>query len=237
MFSTKYVYLYTLGLSAFAAISLAFFVTLLKPTHDANEAASKKKDILSSIAGEFDKDPQTMTNEEVIGLFNEKVDQLVIDANGNEIKDLKAEDINMADEEKKPKDQRRYPLYIFKGEKGKIFLTGVRGNGLWDKIWGTIAIKEDLNTIVGASFGHQAETPGLGAEIKDNPNFPKSFIGKELMKDGAYVSVKVLKGASDPKHHVDAISGATITSVGVSNMMQEGLSSYVTYFNNLKSKS
>ncbi len=236
MFSTRYVYVYTLILSAFAAISLAFFITIFKPLHDSNEAASKKKDILSSIAGELGQDPQLMSNEDVIKLFDEKVEQLVIDAKGNIIKDVSAEDISLATEEKKPLEERRYPLYIFKSKGSSIYLTAVRGNGLWDKIWGTIAIKDDMNTIVGASFGHQAETPGLGAEIKDNANFPKSFIGKEIFKDGEYVSVKVMKGASDPKHQVDAISGATITSVGVSEMMYKGLNSYVAYFNSIKNK-
>jgi Na+-transporting NADH:ubiquinone oxidoreductase subunit C len=109
--------------------------------------------------------------------------------------------------------------------------------GLWDKIWGTIAIQDDFNTVAGASFGHVAETPGLGAEIKDNPNFPKQFQGKTIFKDGQYVSVGVIKGgAKDKAHEVDAISGATITSRGVNGMMVEGLKPYLPYFESLKKK-
>jgi len=133
---------------------------------------------------------------------------------------------------------RSYPVFIYKGEKGNFYLVAVRGNGLWDKIWGTIALKDDFNTVVGASFGHVGETPGLGAEIKDNPNFSKQFQNKTIYdKDGKYVSVAVVKGgAKNPEHEVDAISGATMTSNGVSSMLGKGLAIYLPYFDSLKKK-
>jgi Na+-transporting NADH:ubiquinone oxidoreductase subunit C len=111
----------------------------------------------------------------------------------------------------------------------------VRGNGLWDKIWGYIALKDDFNTIVGTSFGHVAETPGLGAEIKDNPNFSKQFVGKKIYEGDEYVSVAVLKGGSRRNaHQVDGISGATITSRGVDEMLYKGISPYLPYFESQK---
>lgn len=237
MFSTRYVYMYTLALAAFSAISLALFVTVLKPIHVSNEAVFKKKDILASIAGEIGFDPKTTPNAKILSFFEENVDQLVIDANGVKVEGVEAESIDMAAEEKKPLADRKYPVFIYKGKNGNIYLAAVRGNGLWDKIWGTIAVKDDLNTIVGASFGHQGETPGLGAEIKDNPSFPGAFVGKELFKNGEFVSVSVSKTAGDPKHHVDAISGATITSVGVSDMLEKGFQPYIPYFSGIKGKS
>jgi Na+-transporting NADH:ubiquinone oxidoreductase subunit C len=221
-------------MAAVAAISLAFLISVFKQRHEDNEAVFKKKDILNSISSEIGFVPSTKSNEEILKFFQDNVDKIVIDASGNPVKNIDAESISLAVEEKKAPADRLYPLFIYKGQKGNIYLTSVRGNGLWDKIWGTIALKDDLNTIVGASFGHVGETPGLGAEIKDNPNFPKAFIGKKLFDNDEYVSVKVIKGASNPNHDVDAISGATITSSGVSNMMYNGLKAYVPYFSSIK---
>jgi Na+-transporting NADH:ubiquinone oxidoreductase subunit C len=102
-----------------------------------------------------------------------------------------------------------------------------------------VALKSDLNTIAGATFDHKGETPGLGAEIKDNPSFAEQFEGKEIYEsDGDYVSIKVRKGgARDPKHEVDGISGATVTADGVSEMLYRGLKYYQPYIDKVKQQS
>ncbi len=229
--------MYTLVMALVTSVALAFVVNGLKPIHDSNEAVFKKKDILGSIKDQIGVDPTTLKDQEILKLFEEKVEKIVLDANGKKIDGVDAESIDMAAEEKKPATERRYPLFVYKGDNGNIYLMQCRGNGLWDKIWGTIALKDDFNTVIGASFGHIGETPGLGAEIKDNPNFPKSFQGKQIMKDGNFVSVGVLKGgAKDPSHEIDAISGATITSNGVGNMLKKGIAVYLPYFESLKKK-
>ena len=114
----------------------------------------------------------------------------------------------------------------------KFYIVSVGGKGLWDEIWGNIALESDLNTIAGASFDHKGETPGLGAEIKDNPAFPKMFKGKKLFnEEGQYVSVQSAKtGAKGSPHYVDGISGATVTAVGVGDMMVNGIALYLPYF-------
>lgn len=231
MYSNRYVTIYTLIMTLVVSVVLAFAVTGLKPFHDAAEAIYKKRDILSAIESQLPKKLKDMSDEEVLSLFDSKVEQVVINAEGESLQGISAEKVDMASEEKKPENERKYPLYIYQSEQGKIYLTSVRGNGLWDKIWAYVAIKEDLNTIVGTAFGHVGETPGLGAEIKDNPGFPRQFEGKKILNDqGDYVSVKVVKGGvKDPLHEVDAISGATITSVGVSEMMVRGLEVYLPY--------
>lgn len=237
MYSNKYVTIYTLVMTLIVAIGLAVVVTGLKPMHDSNEAVFKKREILGAIKDQVGSDLTKMSDKEVIDLFSSKIEQLVLDANGKVIEGETAENVDMAKEEKKPADQRHYPLFVYKGEKGNVYLLSVRGNGLWDKIWGTIAVQEDLNTIVGVSFGHVAETPGLGAEIKDNPNFPKQFQGKTIFEGDDYVSVVPVKGGvKKPAHEVDAISGATITSVGVANMMKNGLQAYLPYIESIKKK-
>ncbi|HRF37287.1 MAG TPA: FMN-binding protein, partial [Saprospiraceae bacterium] len=84
-----------------------------------------------------------------------------------------AEKINLAQEKKKPEADRLLPVFVYKDAQGKpYYILSVRGNGLWDEIWGSIALDSDMNTIAGVSFDHKGETPGLGAEIKDSPAFP-----------------------------------------------------------------
>lgn len=235
--NNRYVIIYTLVMTLVVSVVLAFVVKGLEPAHVANEEVFKKKEILGAIKDHLGADLTKMGDKEVLELFKNKVEQVVIDANGKPIEGEKAETISMAAEEKKPEADRHYPLFVFKGDKGNLYLLSLRGMGLWDKIWGTIAIQDDFNTVAGASFGHVAETPGLGAEIKDNPNFPKQFQGKTIYKDGQYVSVGVIKGgAKDKEHQVDAISGATITSSGVHDMMDKGLKPYLPYFESLKKK-
>jgi Na+-transporting NADH:ubiquinone oxidoreductase subunit C len=235
MYSNKYVTIYTVIMTLVVSVVLAIIVTGLKPIHDANEAVFKKRDIFRAIKSQLGSDLDKMSDKEVLDLFSKSMEQVVIDTEGNPVEGVMAENIDMAKEEKKAPEARQYPVFIYNGSEGPVYLVAVRGNGLWDKIWGTIAIKNDFNTIVGASFGHVGETPGLGAEITDNPGFPKAFEGKTIFDNGEYVSVAVVKGGvKKPAHQIDAITGATITSDGVTQMMKKGLAIYLPYFESLK---
>jgi Na+-transporting NADH:ubiquinone oxidoreductase subunit C len=101
-----------------------------------------------------------------------------------------------------------------------------------------VALEGDMNTVYGASFGHKSETPGLGAEI-DTEAFQKQFRGKKIFDEsGKFVSVKVIKGGAAPEdlHGVDAISGGTITSNGVTEMLQRTLNNYTGYFKTMAEK-
>jgi len=102
-----------------------------------------------------------------------------------------------------------------------------------------VALKSDKNTIAGIAFDHLAETPGLGAKIKDDPTFYEDFKGEQIFnKEGSLVGVLVRKGNNDPlntnksDHTVDAISGATITGDGVEDMLQNELANYLSYLKN-----
>ena len=186
-----------------------------------------------------------MSDDEVQSVFDASIIQNVIDMEGGELDESKvealgymggeAEHIDMKKEKKKVEANRILPFYTLNKDGKKYYIVTVRGNGLWDEIWGNIALEEDFNTIVGASFDHQGETPGLGAEIKDNPAFSVQFIGKKIYEGGKYVGVTVRKGgAQDPNHEVDGISGATITADGVTEMVQRGIQYYEPYFEKLK---
>lgn len=237
MHSNRYVFLYTLALTTIVAVVLAFLATSLKPMHERNEALSKKKDILSAVDNKFAK----ADDDEIEQTFS-KVQQFVLDAEGNVVKnmnavnkEIKAEDLDMKKEEKKDEADRSYPLYVFNYEGKDLYVVSARGNGLWDKIWGSFALKDDFRTIAGVTFDHAGETPGLGAEIKDNSDFKKQFIGDKIYNDktGEYLVVK--KGGQrdfNKEYEVDAISGATVTCDGVTDMIANGMTPYFAYFKN-----
>ena len=147
--------------------------------------------------------------------------------------------INLALEVKKDSDTQRFPLYIANVENEKFYVIPLRGAGLWAEIWGYIALREDINTIKGVSFDHKSETAGLGAEITEDW-FINSF-NEEKIKDlqGEFVGIYVSKTNNDPENNdktdneIDAISGATITGDGVSDMITERVQNYLPYFNNI----
>ena len=114
----------------------------------------------------------------------------------------------------------------------------LQGAGLWDAIWGYVALEEDMKTIKGAVFDHKGETAGLGAEITQDW-FQNRFVGEKIYdNDGVLVGINVSKTNNDPDgldkddHEVDAISGATITGDGVTDMIIERLAHYTPYFKN-----
>jgi Na+-transporting NADH:ubiquinone oxidoreductase subunit C len=132
----------------------------------------------------------------------------------------------------KIEETRKLPLYICKKGENSYYVFALRGKGLWGPIWGYISLEDDFNTVYGIYFGHESETPGLGANISES-KFQDKFKGKKLFEDAQFVSVKVIKGGAEPGnlHGVDAISGGTITSRGVENMLFDCLSGYKTFLN------
>ena len=248
MHSTNYIIRFVLILTAIVAIVLSLMSTGLKPIHDKNEAVYNKSAILSAVSNEIGDKFATLTSDDVDAIFEDSVKQLIVDMDGNILEadkltsmgykqGISAESLDMEKEMKKPEQDRLLPLYEFKSSNGdSYYIVSVRGKGLWDAIWGNIALKSDLSTIAGVSFDHKAETPGLGAEIKDSKAFQTQFTGKKLYNDkGEFTSVGVIKGgAKDPVHEVDGISGATITADGVSEMLERGIAYYEPYFEKIK---
>lgn len=246
MHKTGYIVRFIIIITAVAALALAFLSTTFKERHARNEALFNKRAILSAVEGPLGTAVADLSDEEVQEIFNTQMEQLVLNMDGEVVGDdvvlshgykgSKAEDVDMAKERKRPEAERILPLFIFNDDGEKYYIVSVRGSGLWDEIWGNIAIEDDFATIAGAAFDHKAETPGLGAEIKDNPGFPAQFEGKNLYSEsGAYTSVVVRKGgATNDRYEVDGISGATITANGVTEMMYRGIKYYLPYFNTLK---
>ena len=103
----------------------------------------------------------------------------------------------------------------------------VTGMGLWGPVWGYVALEKDMNTVAGIIMAHKGETPGLGDEIATT-KYQSKFIGKTIFEGDEFVSVTLRKGgAKDPAHEVDAITGGTKTSDGVTAMLRNSLENYL----------
>jgi Na+-transporting NADH:ubiquinone oxidoreductase subunit C len=229
-------------MTAVVAILLTGLREVTKAGAERNEAIFNKRAILLSVENNLgDKKVSQLSDAEVEAIFQNQVEQRVLNMEGEEVENMMAEDVDMAKERKKPEEERVLPLYIFSDQdtKEKFYILSVRGNGLWDEIWGNVALKSDLETVAGAAFDHQGETPGLGAEIKDNPSFRKQFQGKKIYdSDGDYTAVVVRKnGAVNDRYEVDGISGATVTANGVTEMLKRGIKYYLPYLKKIKSDS
>ena len=132
----------------------------------------------------------------------------------------------MAQEIKKPCDERALPVVVANVDGVVKYILPLRGVGLWGPIWGYVSLNEDKNTIFGVVFDHKGETPGLGAEITQ-PKFKSQFVGKLIFNNGELMSISVKNGGgATGSHEVDAISGGTITSKGVESMLKDYLTCY-----------
>lgn len=246
MHNTSYIIKFTLVMTVIVALVLSLLVSGLKETHMENESVYNKKGILSAVAAQLGKDIVSMPNEEVQSLFANKIEQKVINMKGEVIPPEQVKkstganapvDIDWGKESKKPEAERLLPVFTFKADDNKVYnILYVRGKGLWDEIWGYIALENDWNTIAGQAFDHKGETPGLGAEIKDNKGWYGQFTGKKIYdSNGKYQSISVVKGGIKIQdHQVDAISGATITGNGVDEMLYRGLKYYEPFISKNK---
>ena len=226
--SNTYTFVFAVVMVTVVAAALAFTATTLKPLQAENVRQEKMQNILSTIG-------INISRKEASEQFSEFVKQeLALNADGTINEDVDAFKIELMKETKKSKDEQAFPLYIAEKEGKKFYVIPLFGAGLWKEIWGYVALDEDKNTIVGASFDHAGETAGLGAEINQSW-YEDQYIGKTIMDDNNnFVSVQAVKSGAtaDPMHSVDAISGGTITSDGVSNMLEERLGNYLPYFKN-----
>jgi Na+-transporting NADH:ubiquinone oxidoreductase subunit C len=211
------------------ALLLSLAALQLKPFQDKNIEVEKKQNILASIN-------INSTPENAEKLYEKYItDSYVVNSKGEKLSGIDAFTVDMKIELSKPIDKRSLPVFVSTLEGSRnAFVVPLRGKGLWGPIWGYISFEKDFNTIYGANFDHQGETPGLGAEIKE-AFFQKPFAGKKIFQDSStFVSVKVIKGGAEPNnpHQVDAISGGTITSKGLEAMMDSCLIAYKIYFIN-----
>lgn len=236
--SNSYIFIYSTVLIVVAAAILAIAAVGLKPFQQKNQEIEKKQQLLTSAGIENDvKNAEKLYDEHFVRelAINKKGEVVAVYEKGQQTKgEVRPFKVELAKELAKG-DAAVFPVYECKNGEKMVYVVPVYGAGLYGPIWGNIAIAEDLNTVEGALFDHSGETPGLGAEIT-NPNFQKQFIGKQIFENDE-VKLCVKKGKKDnEKFQADAVTGATNTSNGVSNMLKSSLSNYIEYFKTLKTK-
>lgn len=235
-----YTVIYTTIVVTLVAAILAFVAMTLKPKQDANIKAETISQMLTA-AQFFTKDEcSAMGNDKVLEAYSQNIKEAyTVNLKGEKVRDLntevksielqdglKAQNKNIKD----GSDAADLPVYVFNKDGKSVTVVPVYGAGLWGPIWGYIALDEDLQTIVGAYFDHDSETPGLGAKIKDDPSFRAEFIGKKVnvASDPVFSVVKVGTSA-DENSSVDAITGATMTSKGLGEAIAFWLKAYAPF--------
>ena len=190
--SNSYIIIYSAILVVIVAFLLAFVYQALKPMQDANVALDVKKQILYSL------NIRNLDGAEAEAKYTEVV---------------KSEPSGSGEWEK--------PFYECEVDGKSVHVLPLKGMGLWGGISGFIALSEDYETVYGVYFNHESETAGLGAEIKDSQAWQEKFIGKKIWDDNGNVILSVVKKVDNPESQVDAVTGATLTSNGVSDMLQD----------------
>ena len=225
--SNTYTVIYSIILVVVVAAVLAFAAMFLKPTQDANV----KKDTIGQIltAATF----ADVEDAKILDTYKAEIESaILVNLEGEKVGELNIEECEVYGTSQLKMqiaaEQKSLPVYIFKNG---YTVVPCYGAGLWGPIWGYIGLEKDLKTIKAVRFGHKGETPGLGAKIADEPWFAESFTGKTI-GDGE-ILFEVCKPANtqvDANNHIDAISGATITSQALGFTLNQWFGFYKNYF-------
>ena len=228
--SSLYTIIYASVMVILVAVGLSFTHQVLSDKQIANENIDKMQQILSSLR-------INASPKEAEAKYAELIkDAYLIKADGSKVQGseglLPTDPAFNTDISKSGDDE--LPVFVANVEGKEVYVIPMTGKGLWGGIWGCLSFSDNGSTIYGADFGHDSETPGLGAEIT-LIDFRKNFEGKELLKNGEYKSIAVVKPGHSvaDRDYVDGISGGTITSKGVNDMLLESVGKYKTFLLNL----
>lgn len=227
--SNGYTFMFAIVMVIIVGASLAAVSFGLKPIQSKNEEIKKKMDILGAVNIETSRESAEADYEKYI-----VSDQCVVLNSKGEVTEGVAFDIDIKKDFKNKNlaaEDRKYPLYVASIDGATKYIIPMVGSGLWGPIWGFVSLNDDKSSIYGAKFDHKGETPGLGAEIK-TPIFYSQFESEVISSAGTYQKIKVVKDGSGKSKQgaVDGITGGTITSKGVEEMLDRTLQVYVTYF-------
>lgn len=219
--SNLYIVVYSTVMVVVVALVLAVAALSLQERQYANELGEKKQSILASLSAADEN-------------YDEFIAARVLDANGDTVEG--GDVFAMLNDLQGSFDKGRFP--VFEAKDGRVVIP-VTGSGLWGPIWGYVALENDMNTVAGIVMAHKGETPGLGAEIA-TPAHQAKYVGKTVFEGDDFVSITLKKGGANPAdanyaHEVDAITGGTKTSDGVTEMIRSGLGNYLPYLKANKS--
>lgn len=226
--SNLYILLYSAAITVVCGGLLAFASISLRDKQQANIEHERKQNILATVI-------ELKETDNVEAIYARRVKEIVIDFQGN-ASTLKASTIDIAKEYKKKPEERLLPVYEFRSEtdstKVENAVIPVYGYGLWNNIWGFVALQSDLNTVQGVKFEHAGETPGLGARITEE-EIQLRYKGKKVFEGDNVSSVTMMKGEgmdyTNDTHKVDGMSGATLTAKGINNMLKDYFACYKNY--------
>lgn len=227
--SNSYTIIYASVMVVIVAFLLAFVSSALKPTQDKNIELDKKKQILAALNIR----DKAMNVEE--NYDKHVMADMIVRADGSVVDEGKEKDKAGFKVENKNINPETLPVYICKVGNDVKYVVPMSGRGLWGGLWGYMAINDDFKTIYGAYFSHESETAGLGSLIAEE-KFQNLFKGKEIFADttSTEVALTVVKhGKVEPdkqSYQVDGLTGATLTSVGVADMVNGGLEQYIGFF-------
>lgn len=237
-------------LCLFCSIVVSMAAVLLRPMQEANQALDLKRNILEaagllgeggSVEEQFEKIAVRVIDLST-GMFTEDIDPDTFDQLGSLKDSSQSSELAKADDLAKISRKENYSLvYLVQNDtQVERIILPVRGYGLWSTLYGFVALEADANTIIGLTFYEHGETPGLGGEI-DNPNWKALWTGKKVYDDNGLLQIEVIKGIVNQAdaaaiHQVDGLSGATLTSRGVNNLVKFWLSKegFMPFLLNLK---
>ncbi len=241
--SNTYTVLFAVAMVIIVGSLLAFVAQSLKGKIAENKRIEKQQNILYAMGVNENKEGSVnfVPKENVDKIFAKYIVKQYVIEGTTATKNNKAYLIDIkkeAEKAKKASYKRRLPLFIGEKDNKFYYIVPVRGKGLWDAIWGYIALNKDL-IVEGVYFDDAGETPGLGGNIKER-FFMDEFIGEHIFKGNTFEGITVFKGNNDPKSldktdcRVDAMSGATLTGNGVTAMLKKDLKMYMPYLKTLK---
>ena len=247
-------YIFMGVITLISSLLLSYSYSSLKKLTEENIEFDIKRNIIKSAGYDIG----NMSKDDINGNYDANITEIILDENNNLRKDVSWNDLIGVEDKKngltyfvekidkikfnliENKDsetsiEKFLPVFFHSGN--EVFIIPISGKGLWSTLFGFIAIGKDGNTVKGITFYKHKETPGLGGEI-DKKWFQKNFINKEIFKNNNLVSIEVIKGkvAALPEskwpHSVDGITGATMTSQGLSDFLLRDLRRYENFLRN-----
>lgn len=245
--SSGYIFGFALAVILVCGVLLSAVSQALSEKQYMERELERKNFILKSALGEEIVD---MSKPDIAAMYENRVKESVVTPEGKVVEGVAVTDINLRKEYKKLEkdgsikagEEVRLPVYEVMnaaGDQVEYYVFPTYGFGLWDNIWGYLALKGDLNTVQGYVLDHKGETPGLGARITEDKVQNRYRQEKTIFDGNELVAVTMMKGEgndySSNAHAIDGMSGATLTADGVNNMMNTYLNLYLSFINSKKS--
>jgi len=234
--SNRYTFTFALAVCVICSLALSIVSEGLKEKKELNVVLDIKKNILKAVDLKTPL-PVKASPQEVLDVYNAKIEEKVIDADGKVIEGKGPGDIQ--------EGEALYPLYVYKENSQVIaYCFPIVGKGLWSTLYGYFALEPDAITVRGITFYQHGETPGLGAEIEKDW-FQNNYKGKKIwdVKNNRLAPTKVVKGkvadvvsTDKAPFYVDGISGATMTAKGVTATVDKWVNIYEPFFSKMRKR-